>query len=151
MRSELISASPQGTRFRFIFTSDSIWKFKMVQKTHWAAVFFRLPELFLKTRGFQRLIVCACEQSWVSTRISSSDFALIQALRNTAEACVSVCVLTLCLFVSRYRPRTYCLADSDEESSSAGSSDEEGSSELSNDSAGAEGWEFTVFLLWLKT
>lgn len=63
----------------------------------------------------------------------------IQALRNTAEACVSVCVLTLCVFVSRYRPRTYCLADSDEESSSAGSSDEEGSSELSNDSAGAEG------------
>ncbi|XP_040891566.1 testis-expressed protein 2-like [Toxotes jaculatrix] len=38
-----------------------------------------------------------------------------------------------------YRPRTYCLADSDEESSSAGSSDEEDSSELSNDSAGAEG------------
>ncbi|XP_044044567.1 testis-expressed protein 2-like [Siniperca chuatsi] len=37
------------------------------------------------------------------------------------------------------RPRTYCLADSDEESSSAGSSDEEDSSELSNDSAGAEG------------
>ncbi|XP_050926822.1 testis-expressed protein 2 isoform X2 [Lates calcarifer] len=36
-------------------------------------------------------------------------------------------------------PRTYCLADSDEESSSAGSSDEEDSSELSNDSAGAEG------------
>lgn len=39
-----------------------------------------------------------------------------------------------------YRPRTYCLADSDEESSSAGSSDEEDSSELSNDPAGAEGW-----------
>uniref|UniRef100_A0A3Q3KDX7 SMP-LTD domain-containing protein n=1 Tax=Monopterus albus TaxID=43700 RepID=A0A3Q3KDX7_MONAL len=38
-----------------------------------------------------------------------------------------------------YRPRTYCLADSDEESSSAGSSDEEDSSELSNDPAGAEG------------
>ncbi|XP_070711185.1 testis-expressed protein 2-like [Pempheris klunzingeri] len=38
-----------------------------------------------------------------------------------------------------YRPRTYCLADSDEESSSAGSSDEEDSSELSNDSTGAEG------------
>ncbi|XP_051241987.1 testis-expressed protein 2 isoform X2 [Dicentrarchus labrax] len=37
-------------------------------------------------------------------------------------------------------PRTYCLADSDEESSSAGSSDEEDSSELSNDCAGAEGW-----------
>nr|XP_046258906.1 testis-expressed protein 2-like isoform X2 [Scatophagus argus] len=37
-------------------------------------------------------------------------------------------------------PRTYCLADSDEESSSAGSSDEEDSSELSNDAAGAEGW-----------
>ncbi|KAM3624437.1 uncharacterized protein V6R79_023384 [Siganus canaliculatus] len=37
-------------------------------------------------------------------------------------------------------PRTYCLADSDEESSSAGSSDEEDSSELSNDSTGAEGW-----------
>ncbi|KAL7404025.1 hypothetical protein ABVT39_008660 [Epinephelus coioides] len=36
-------------------------------------------------------------------------------------------------------PRTYCLADSDEESSSAGSSDEEDSSELSNDSTGAEG------------
>ncbi|XP_063739812.1 testis-expressed protein 2-like isoform X2 [Eleginops maclovinus] len=36
-------------------------------------------------------------------------------------------------------PRTYCLADSDEESSSAGSSDEEDSSEFSNDSAGAEG------------
>ncbi|KAM9857441.1 testis-expressed protein 2-like isoform 1-T2 [Aulostomus maculatus] len=38
-----------------------------------------------------------------------------------------------------YRPRTYCLADSDEESSSAGSSDEENSSELSNESAGTEG------------
>ncbi|XP_047435307.1 testis-expressed protein 2-like isoform X2 [Mugil cephalus] len=38
-----------------------------------------------------------------------------------------------------YRPRTYCLADSDEESSSAGSSDEEDSSDLSNDMAGAEG------------
>uniref|UniRef100_A0A3B3HBR1 SMP-LTD domain-containing protein n=1 Tax=Oryzias latipes TaxID=8090 RepID=A0A3B3HBR1_ORYLA len=38
------------------------------------------------------------------------------------------------------RPRTYCLAYSDEESSSAGSSDEEDSSELSNDSAGAEGF-----------
>uniref|UniRef100_A0AAQ6AHF0 SMP-LTD domain-containing protein n=1 Tax=Amphiprion ocellaris TaxID=80972 RepID=A0AAQ6AHF0_AMPOC len=38
-----------------------------------------------------------------------------------------------------YRPRTYCLADSDEESSSAGSSDEEDSSDFSNDSAGAEG------------
>nr|XP_040042051.1 testis-expressed protein 2-like isoform X1 [Gasterosteus aculeatus aculeatus]XP_040042052.1 testis-expressed protein 2-like isoform X1 [Gasterosteus aculeatus aculeatus]XP_040042053.1 testis-expressed protein 2-like isoform X1 [Gasterosteus aculeatus aculeatus] len=38
-----------------------------------------------------------------------------------------------------YRPRTYCLADSDEESSSAGSSDEEDSSDLTNDSAGAEG------------
>uniref|UniRef100_UPI0037E79B39 testis-expressed protein 2-like isoform X2 n=1 Tax=Semicossyphus pulcher TaxID=241346 RepID=UPI0037E79B39 len=37
-------------------------------------------------------------------------------------------------------PRTYCLADSDEESSSAGSSDEEDFSELSNDSAGAEGF-----------
>ncbi|KAM7009962.1 testis-expressed protein 2-like isoform 2-T2 [Tautogolabrus adspersus] len=37
-------------------------------------------------------------------------------------------------------PRTYCLADSDEESSSAGSSDEEDLSELSNDSAGAEGF-----------
>uniref|UniRef100_H2L955 SMP-LTD domain-containing protein n=1 Tax=Oryzias latipes TaxID=8090 RepID=H2L955_ORYLA len=37
-------------------------------------------------------------------------------------------------------PRTYCLAYSDEESSSAGSSDEEDSSELSNDSAGAEGF-----------
>ncbi|XP_029950394.1 testis-expressed protein 2-like isoform X2 [Salarias fasciatus] len=36
-------------------------------------------------------------------------------------------------------PRTYCLADSDEESSSAGSSDEEDSSDLSSDSAGAEG------------
>lgn len=39
-----------------------------------------------------------------------------------------------------YRPRTYCLADSDEESSSAGSSDEEDFSELSNDPAGAEGF-----------
>lgn len=39
-----------------------------------------------------------------------------------------------------YRPRTYCLADSDEESSSAGSSDEDDSSELSSDPAGAEGW-----------
>ncbi|KAJ0051297.1 hypothetical protein NL108_018402 [Boleophthalmus pectinirostris] len=38
-----------------------------------------------------------------------------------------------------FRPRTYCLADSDEESSSAGSSDEEDASELSNDSTGAEG------------
>ncbi|KAF7223704.1 testis-expressed protein 2 isoform X1 [Nothobranchius furzeri] len=37
------------------------------------------------------------------------------------------------------RPRAYCLAASDEESSSAGSSDEEDSSDLSNDSAGAEG------------
>ncbi|XP_072240283.1 testis-expressed protein 2-like isoform X2 [Leuresthes tenuis] len=39
-------------------------------------------------------------------------------------------------------PRTYCLADSDEESSSAGSSDEEDSSELSSDYAGAEGYSF---------
>ncbi|XP_062284144.1 testis-expressed protein 2-like [Scomber scombrus] len=39
-----------------------------------------------------------------------------------------------------YRPRTYCLADSDEESSSAGSSDEEDSSELTNESLGAEGY-----------
>ncbi|KAF7668604.1 hypothetical protein LDENG_00001120 [Lucifuga dentata] len=38
-----------------------------------------------------------------------------------------------------HRPRSYCLADSDEESSSAGSSDEEDTLELSNDSAGAEG------------
>lgn len=38
-----------------------------------------------------------------------------------------------------YRPRTYCLADSDEESSSAGSSDEEDTSELSNETTGAEG------------
>lgn len=38
-----------------------------------------------------------------------------------------------------YRPRTYCLADSDEESSSAGSSDEEDTTELSNDPSGAEG------------
>ncbi|KAM6940181.1 testis-expressed protein 2-like [Xenentodon cancila] len=38
------------------------------------------------------------------------------------------------------RPRTYCLADSDEESSSAGSSDEEDSSDLSNETAGAEGF-----------
>ncbi|CAJ1053299.1 testis-expressed protein 2-like [Xyrichtys novacula] len=37
-------------------------------------------------------------------------------------------------------PRTYCLADSDEESSSAGSSDDEDFSELSNDSVGAEGF-----------
>ncbi|XP_015231338.1 PREDICTED: testis-expressed sequence 2 protein-like isoform X2 [Cyprinodon variegatus] len=37
-----------------------------------------------------------------------------------------------------YRPRTYCLAASDEESSSAGSSDEEDSSDLSNDSTGAD-------------
>ncbi|XP_028993239.1 testis-expressed protein 2 isoform X2 [Betta splendens] len=36
-------------------------------------------------------------------------------------------------------PRTYCLADSDEESSSAGSSDEEDSSGVSNESVGAEG------------
>lgn len=39
----------------------------------------------------------------------------------------------------RHRPRTYCLADSDEESSSAGSSDEEDFSEVSNDSAGPDG------------
>ncbi|XP_024297718.1 testis-expressed protein 2-like isoform X1 [Oncorhynchus tshawytscha] len=39
-----------------------------------------------------------------------------------------------------YRPRTYCLADSDEESSSAGSSDEEDSSEVTNDVPGAEGY-----------
>ncbi|KAG7219047.1 hypothetical protein INR49_019354, partial [Caranx melampygus] len=38
------------------------------------------------------------------------------------------------------RPRTYCLADSDEESSSAGSSDEEDSSDITNESAGAEGF-----------
>ncbi|KAM9315214.1 testis-expressed protein 2-like isoform 2-T2 [Pholidichthys leucotaenia] len=36
------------------------------------------------------------------------------------------------------RPRTFCLAASDEESSSAGSTDEEDSSDLSNDSTGAE-------------
>uniref|UniRef100_A0A4W5QVR9 Testis expressed 2 n=1 Tax=Hucho hucho TaxID=62062 RepID=A0A4W5QVR9_9TELE len=39
-----------------------------------------------------------------------------------------------------YRPRTYCLADSDEESSSAGSSDEEDTSEFTNDVSGAEGY-----------
>ncbi|XP_071246835.1 testis-expressed protein 2-like isoform X1 [Salvelinus alpinus] len=39
-----------------------------------------------------------------------------------------------------YRPRTYCLADSDEESSSAGSSDEEDTSEVTNDVPGAEGY-----------
>nr|XP_061844034.1 testis-expressed protein 2-like isoform X1 [Nerophis lumbriciformis]XP_061844035.1 testis-expressed protein 2-like isoform X1 [Nerophis lumbriciformis] len=38
-----------------------------------------------------------------------------------------------------FRPRTYCLADSDEESSSAGSSDEEDASEQSNETSGAEG------------
>lgn len=48
--------------------------------------------------------------------------------------------LTLIRWAFRNRPRTYCLAYSDEESSSAGSSDEEDSSELSNDSAGAEGF-----------
>ncbi|XP_054634905.1 testis-expressed protein 2-like isoform X2 [Dunckerocampus dactyliophorus] len=37
-----------------------------------------------------------------------------------------------------FRPRTYCLADSDEESSSAGSSDEEDASEQSNEATGAE-------------
>ncbi|XP_034150009.1 testis-expressed protein 2 isoform X2 [Esox lucius] len=36
-------------------------------------------------------------------------------------------------------PRTYCLADSDEESSSAGSSDEEDTSEIPGDIPGAEG------------
>ncbi|XP_028303051.1 testis-expressed protein 2-like isoform X2 [Gouania willdenowi] len=35
-------------------------------------------------------------------------------------------------------PRTYCLADSDDESSSAGSADEEDFSEVSSDTAGAE-------------
>ncbi|KAM4603457.1 testis-expressed protein 2-like [Polymixia lowei] len=39
-----------------------------------------------------------------------------------------------------YRPRSYCLADSDEESSSAGSSDEEDTSDLTADSPGAEGF-----------
>ncbi|XP_067115010.1 testis-expressed protein 2-like isoform X1 [Osmerus mordax] len=39
-----------------------------------------------------------------------------------------------------YRPRTYCLADSDEESSSAGSSDEEDGSEVTSDALGAEGY-----------
>ncbi|XP_077574815.1 testis-expressed protein 2-like isoform X2 [Stigmatopora nigra] len=39
-------------------------------------------------------------------------------------------------------PRTYCLADSDEESSSAGSSDEEDASEQSNEIPGAEGYTF---------
>lgn len=49
---------------------------------------------------------------------------------------LSVCVC------DRPRPRTYCLADSDEESSSAGSSDEEDSQELLSDKpvvAGGEG------------
>ncbi|XP_037115973.1 testis-expressed protein 2-like isoform X1 [Syngnathus acus] len=40
------------------------------------------------------------------------------------------------------RPRTYCLADSDEESSSAGSSDEEDATEQSNEVPGAEGYTF---------
>ncbi|XP_061535982.1 testis-expressed protein 2-like [Phycodurus eques] len=40
------------------------------------------------------------------------------------------------------RPRTYCLADSDEESSSAGSSDEEDASDQSNEVPGAEGYTF---------
>ena len=39
----------------------------------------------------------------------------------------------------RYRPRTYCLADSDEESSSAGSSDEEDGSEVTSDALGPDG------------
>ncbi|KAI1896756.1 hypothetical protein AGOR_G00098090 [Albula goreensis] len=42
-----------------------------------------------------------------------------------------------------YRPRTYCLADSDEESSSAGSSDEEDPPEITTDKSvlpGAEGY-----------
>ncbi|CAN9510792.1 unnamed protein product [Ophioblennius macclurei] len=38
-----------------------------------------------------------------------------------------------------HRPRTFCLADSDEESSSAGSSDEEDSSDPSSDAAAGEG------------
>uniref|UniRef100_A0A674BXE6 Testis expressed 2 n=1 Tax=Salmo trutta TaxID=8032 RepID=A0A674BXE6_SALTR len=42
--------------------------------------------------------------------------------------------------ISKDGPRTYCLADSDEESSSAGSSDEEDSSEVTNDVPGAEGY-----------
>lgn len=48
-----------------------------------------------------------------------------------------MCFKHLCAF--RHRPRTYCLADSDEESSSAGSSDEEDFSEVSNESAGPDG------------
>lgn len=49
--------------------------------------------------------------------------------------------MCLCVFL-RHRPRTYCLADSDEESSSAGSSDEEDGTENVADKnllSGAEG------------
>lgn len=47
--------------------------------------------------------------------------------------------LYVCWCCDRSRPRTYCLADSDEESSSAGSSDEEDATEQSNEVPGAEG------------
>lgn len=87
-----------------------------------------------------------CRQKYPHTCLSLT-LPWNQALLNTAEACTNcscICANTnqfvFCFCVSRYRPRTYCLADSDEESSSAGSSDEEDSSELSNDSTGAEGW-----------
>lgn len=63
---------------------------------------------------------------------------LCKVIRLCSSEGVFIC-LCVC---DRPRPRTYCLADSDEESSSAGSSDEEDPPELLSDKPvppGAEG------------
>lgn len=87
---------------------------------------FCVPQTFqrLTCDRFLNVIFAFCDFSFIS--------ALFFSLNHNEMQCVCFCG-------SRYRPRTYCLADSDEESSSAGSSDEDDSSELSSDPAGAEG------------
>lgn len=58
-------------------------------------------------------------------------------------------MLFVCLCAcTRPRPRTYFLADSDEESSSAGSSDEEDTAEVP-EIPGVEGWDWETFHLLL--
>lgn len=84
---------------------------------------------FCVPQTFQRL---TCDR-FLNVIFAFCVFSFISASLNHDE------MQCVCFGGSRYRPRTYCLADSDEESSSAGSSDEDDSSELSSDPAGAEG------------
>lgn len=107
-----------------------------------------LHNYFSNSFVFPEISACAHKQS--CTLMSPCMFIVYnhsetQQMHVLPHTCRCVCLsshsnpLSMVLCVSRYRPRTYCLADSDEESSSAGSSDEEDSSDLTNDSAGAEG------------